>query len=109
MATSIHRKEAVGMDQIVSDYIKSLKISSGLNQQRIYEAWNVCSGVSAYTLDRYYKNGTLYITLSSSVLRTQLFLQRPSLIYSMNQYLEKDPLFTKDDKKVGFIKQLVLK
>ena len=34
----IHRKQAVTMDELVSAYIKQMKIAAGLNTQRIFEA-----------------------------------------------------------------------
>ncbi len=109
MATHMHRKEAVGMDQIVSAYIKSMKIAAGLNTQRVFAAWDACSGAGPYTLRRFYRGGKLYITLSSSVLRSQLFLQRDVLIEKMNAFLTQDVLFTTDNKTVGFIQELILK
>ena len=109
MATSIHRKEAVGMDKIVEAYIKSMKIAAGLNTQRVFAAWDACSGAGPYTLRRFYRGGKLYITLSSSVVRSQLFLQREVLIEKMNAFLTQDVLFTTDNKTVGFIQELILK
>ena len=109
MATSIHRKEAVGMDKIVEAYIKSMKIAAGLNTHRVFAAWDACSGAGPYTLRRFYRGGKLYITLSSSVMRSQLFLQREVLIEKMNAFLTQDVLFTTDNKTVGFIQELILK
>jgi len=62
MATFIHRKEAMSMEEIVSQYIKSMKIAAGLNTQRIFAAWDACSGAGPFTLKRFFKGGTLYIT-----------------------------------------------
>lgn len=105
----IHRKEAVTMDQLVSAYIKQMKLAAGLNTQRIFEAWDVCSGAAPYTLRRYFRGGKLYITLSSSVIRNQLLFQKDALVEKMNQYLAQDPLFTRDNNTVGYIQTLVLK
>ncbi len=109
MAIRIHRKEPVGMDKIVSEYIRSMKIASGLNTQRIFAAWDACSGAGPFTLKRFFRGGKLYITLDSSMLRSQLFLQRAELIRKMNAYLSSDELFTADNKTVGFIEELILR
>ena len=109
MAVQIHRKEAVGMDKVVEDFIKSMKITAGLNTQRVFEAWDDCSGAAEFTLKRFYRDGKLYITLKSSVVRSQLFLQKDLLVEKMNAFLAQDALFVKDYDKVGYIKQLVLK
>ena len=107
--TRIHRKEAVGMDKIVEAYIKSMKIAAGLNTQRVFAAWDACSGAASYTLRRFFRGGKLYITLNSSVVRSQLFLQKNLLIEKMNAFLSQDALFTNDNKTVGFIQELILK
>ena len=109
MSIQIHRKEAVGMDKIVADYIKSMKIAAGLNTQRVFVAWDACSGAGPCTLRRFYRGGKLYITLNSSVVRSQLFLQRDLLIEKMNAFLAQDELFTDDNRTVGFIQELILK
>ena len=109
MAVQIHRKEAVGMDKIVENYIKSMKLAAGLNTQRVFAAWDACSGAGPFTLRRFYRGGKLYITLNSSVLRSQLYLQKEELIRKMNAFLQQDSLFTNDNKTVGFIQELILK
>ncbi len=105
----IHRKEAVGMEKLVESFIREMKITAGLNTQRIFEAWDACSGAGPYTLKRFFRDGKLYITLNSSVLRSQLFLQKDLLVQKMNAFLSEDALFVKDYPKVGYVKQLILK
>lgn len=105
----IHRKEAVTMEQVVSNYIKQMKLAAGLNTQRIFEAWDACSGAGPFTLRRFYRGGKLYITLSSSVYRNQLLFQKEELIRKMNAWLDGDPLFTADNRSTGFIQELILK
>ena len=76
----IHRKEAVSMDQLVQQYIKSMKLAAGLNTQRIFAAWDACSGSGPFTLRRFFRGGKLYITLGSSVIRNQLYFQKAELV-----------------------------
>ena len=109
MAVKIHRKEAVRMDQLVEAFIKSMRIAAGLNTQRVFAAWDACSGAGPYTLKRFYRGGKLYITLNSSVIRSQLYFQRDVLIEKMNAFLAQDTLFTADNRSVGFIQELMLK
>lgn len=109
MAVKIHRKEAVRMDQLVEEFIKSMRIAAGLNTQRVFAAWDACSGAGPYTLKRFYRGGKLYITLNSSVIRSQLYFQRDILIEKMNAFLAQDKLFTADNRSVGFIQELILK
>lgn len=97
------------MDELVKQYIKSMKLASGLNTQRIFEAWDACSGAGEFTLKRYFRDGKLYITLSSSVVRNQLHFQKQDLVEKMNRFLLDDSLFTEDNSTVGFIQELILK
>ena len=105
----IHRKEAVSMEVLVQQYIKSMRLAAGLNTQRIFAAWDACSGAGPFTLRRFFRGGTLYITLNSSVIRNQLYFQREELVRKMNAFLSQDELFTADNRTVGEIRQLVLR
>ena len=105
----VRRKEALTMEEVIEEYIKSAKMASGLNTQRIFAAWDACSGAGPFTLKRYFRSGTLYITLNSSVIRNQLSFKKEALIEKMNAALSGDPLFTSDNRTVGFVKELVLK
>ena len=97
------------MQEAIEEYIKSAKMASGLNTQRIYAAWDDCSGAGPFTLKRYFRAGTLFITLNSSVIRNQLSFQKEALIEKMNATLSGDSLFTPDNRSVGFVKELVLR
>ena len=109
MAVQIHRKEAIGMDEIVQQYIKSMRLAAGLNTQRIFAAWDACSGAAPFTLKRFFRGGKLYITLNSSVIRNQFYFQRDVLVEKMNAFLSEDELFTADNRTVSFIEDLILK
>ena len=105
----IARKQALSMDEVVSMYIKSMKLTAGLNTQRIFSAWDDASGAASFTLKRFFRDGKLYITLNSSVVRNQLSFQSDALIEKMNAILSQDELFTRDDPRVSFVKELILK
>ena len=105
----IERKTAIGMEELVRMYIDSMKISSGLNTQLIYSAWDQASGAADYTIKKYFRAGKLYVTLSSSVVRNQLSFQKEALKEKMNQLLSGDKLFTKDDPRVTLVQEIILK
>ena len=103
------RKEALGMDQLVPMFVRAMKLDAGLNTQRVFLAWDEISGVRDFTLRRFYRDGKLYVTLSSSMVRTHLEFQKEALLRAVNEFLEKDDLFVKDGGKVGFVKEIILK
>ena len=105
----IGRKDAQGMEELIGQYIREMKLSAGFNRQRIFEAWDAVSGASRYTLDRLYRDGMLYCTISSSVVRNQLYFQRDVLVQKMNEYLEKDTMLVRDSRNNPMITNLILK
>lgn len=105
----IGRKDAQGMQELVSQYIREMKLSAGFNRQRVFEAWDAVSGASRYTVDRFFRDGMLYCTISSSVVRNQLYFQRDVLLAKMNEYLDNDEMFVRDAKGGPVIKNLILK
>lgn len=109
MAGGIRRKEAVGMQELVSQFIREMKIASGINRQRVAEAWEKVTGASRYTLDVNYDRGVVYCSLSSSVVRNQLYFQKDVIMHKMNEFLAADDLFVKDPKGNPAVKALVLK
>ncbi len=94
----LRRQEAVGMDRLVDQFIKEMKLSSGLKKQRAEEAWSKVSGAGRYTLGVSLFKGVMTCTLSSSVVRNQLYLQRDVLLQALNEVLEKDELFFTDGR-----------
>ena len=105
----INRKDPVAMGELVQEFIKSMKLSAPLNTRRIFEAWDQASGASRYTLRRYFRDGKLYITLNSSMARNQLSFQKDALVRRINEILRGDELFLKDDPRVRFVEELILK
>ena len=105
----IHRKQALGMEEVIDQYIRSMKLAAGLNTQRVFAAWDEVSGAASATLRRYYRDGVLRVSLASSVQRFELGLQKAQMIERMNAWLLQDDLLVKDDPKVGLVKDIILK
>ena len=105
----IRRKEAVGMDELVTQFIREMRLSSGINQQRVAEAWSVVSGAARYTLSVSYVGAIVYVSLNSSMARNQLYYQRDVLMKKMNELLAADSLFVGDPKGGPAVKNLILK
>ena len=105
----VQRKEALPIEDVLHEYIRTMKLGAGLNTHRVFAAWDEVSGAGSFTLRKFYRDGILYVTLSSSMVRNQLEFQKDALVLSVNGFLEKDALFDKDCKAVGYVKQIVLK
>ena len=96
------------MGELVENFIMEMKLASGLNRQRVMEAWNAVSGAQRYTVDIFLKDGVLYCTLGSSMVRNQLYFQKDVLLGQINEYLDSDTLFVKEGDG-PYIKELVLR
>ena len=105
----IGRKEAQGMRELVEQYIKEMKLAAGFNRQRVFEAWDAVSGASRYTVGRFFRDGMLYCTISSSVVRNQLYFQRDILVRKMNEYLRSEDVMVCGNDDSDLIKNLILK
>ena len=105
----IHRKDPMAMEELVQMFIRSMKLSAGLNTRRIFEAWDAVSGAARHTQRRYFRDGKLYITLDSSMVRNQLGYRKAELVDRINALLNEDDLFLKDDPQVKKVEELILK
>ena len=108
-AGKMRRQQAVGMGELVKQFIKEMKLDRGMNRQRLGEVWNTVTGAARYTLAVNLENGVLYCTISSSVVRNQLYFQREALIQQMNEALKKDEMFLWDWQSGPCVKALVLR
>ena len=97
------------MDELVTQFIKDMKLSAGLGRQRACEAWAKVSGAGRYTLDVSFNNGVMVCVISSSVVRNQLYFQRERLLRSLNDVLASDDLFAGSENKNGIVKTLILR
>ena len=103
------RRDAVGMDELVEEFIRDMKLTAGLNRQRVIQAWNAVSGAGRYTIDVYVKDKVMYCSIGSSMARNQLYFQKDILVQTLNEELQKDELLTWDWSKGPCVKSLVLR
>ena len=104
----LRRRDAVGMGELVEDFIREMKLTAGLNRQRVKEAWDVVSGAGRHTVDIYIKGKVMYCTLGSSMVRNQLYFQKDVLLNQLNTYLENDELYVKEGE-APYITELILR
>lgn len=105
----VPRKTAITVDEALKAFLRQSRLTAGLNTQRIFSAWDQASGAGLYTVRRFFRDGKLYITVNSSVVRSQLLFQKDALVEKINSILSDDILFDGEDKAVGFVKELILK
>ncbi len=105
----VPRKEAVSMGEIVPLFLRASGLSAGLNTRRVFAAWDEVSGAKEFTLRKFYRDGKLFVSMSSSMVRSHLEFQKDYILRALNAFLENDSLFDKTCGKVGLVKEIILK
>jgi hypothetical protein len=90
MAKRLSNDSPIG--NILSEIIKTNKLESGLNQVSVEDAWRntMGNGVNTYTRNIILKNTTLYVELTSAVLREELSYGKDKIIKIINEELGRD-------------------
>lgn len=79
------------IQDILSSFVKHNKLEKGLDNVRVGAAWRelLGKGVQNYTTNVRLQNKTLYVNLSSSVLREELSYGKDKIIKLINDELGK--------------------
>ena len=85
---------------ILKEFIKEEHLEEGLERLRIFKTWDLIVGDAGAraTSNKFFKDGVLYCTISSSIVRTQLYYMKDDIVVLMNKMLNGD-----------IVKKLVLK
>lgn len=105
----IEKKTAISAGDAIKAFLKQSRLTPVLNSRRVFDAWDTASGAAAYTVRRFFRDGKLYITLNSSVVRSQLSYQKEALLEKINSILKDDILFDCEDSTTGQVREIVLK
>ena len=80
------RNNTEQIGDVLRKFLRQEGLESPLNEFRLVEAWKDVVGptIYRYTTNLYIKNQTLFVHLSSSVLRQELQMQREALVRHLN-------------------------
>lgn len=86
------RNEQLNMGDALNEFIKENKLQKGIDRVDAREAWEklMGNGVNNYTTQVELRNETLFVSLSSSVLRQELSMGKSKIITMLNEELGKD-------------------
>ena len=90
MAKRLNNESSIG--DVLKEFIQSNKLQSGIDQISVKEAWVslMGNGVNSYTKNVTLKGETLYVELSSSVLREELSHGKSKIITMINEELKRE-------------------
>lgn len=82
----MRRSKTISIAEALDDYIKAMNIGDKLGEASVLNSWNEIVGkaISSRTTRIYIKDHTLFVHLSSSVVRNELLMLRQALIERIN-------------------------
>lgn len=88
------REEAKPLGVILEQLIKEVGLTESLERIDIFNAWDNAVGerVASVTIGKFFRDGTLFCTISSSMIRNQLYYQLESIKNKINSELAGFPV-----------------
>ncbi|PTX43651.1 uncharacterized protein DUF721 [Christiangramia gaetbulicola] len=86
------KNEEMKLGDLLKSFVDENKLDKGLNQVKIRDVWNSQMGpaIEKYTTAIKLKNDTLFVQLSSSVLREELSYGKEKIIRNLNEEMGKE-------------------
>ena len=80
------------ISEVLKDFIAVNKLQAGMDVVNVQEAWKnlMGNGVNSYTQEVILKGSTLYVKLTSAVLREELSYGKQKIIAMINEELRKE-------------------
>ena len=84
--------EIKSLKSVLNNLIDKNSLNDGLNNVKIQSLWKKTMGgnVNSYTTEIYLKKKTLYVSLSSSVLRQELSYGKQKIVDLINEEIGKN-------------------
>lgn len=85
----MNRKEAESIGMIIRKFMREEGLESPLNEYRLIQSWKdvLGPGIAAYTGDLFIKNQTLYVHITSPVIRQELMMGREAIVRNLNKHV----------------------
>lgn len=90
------RENTQVIKDILQEFIKEEHLEDGLQRVRIFRTWDLVVGEAGAraTTNKFFRDGILYCTINSSIVRTQLYYRKEDIALQMNKMLN-DSLVSK--------------
>ena len=90
MARQVSNEGSIG--DVLKEFIEKNKLQAGMDKINVEEAWKslMGNGVNSYTKEVVLKGTTLYVSLTSAVLREELSYGKQKIIKMINEELRKE-------------------
>jgi hypothetical protein len=90
MARRLGNEGSIG--DVLKEFIEKNKLQAGMDKIKVEDAWKslMGNGVNSYTKEVVLKGTTLYVSLTSAVLREELSYGKQKIIKMINEELRKE-------------------
>ena len=90
MARRVSNEGSIG--DVLKEFIERNKLQAGMDKIDVQEAWKslMGNGVNSYTKEVLLKGTTLYVSLTSAVLREELSYGKEKIVKMINEELGKE-------------------
>jgi len=90
MAKRFNEEQPIG--DVLKQFMQANRLQDGMDKLDVREAWKnlMGNGVNNYTREIMLRNNTLYVELTSSVLREELSLGKAKIIAMINDELKRE-------------------
>lgn len=94
------RENTQRLAAIIAEFIKEEGLEDGLMRTKVFASWDIVVGEAGAraTVGKFLKDGVLYCTINSSMVRTQLYYRKEDIVSRINELVSSD-----------VVKKLVLK
>lgn len=81
------RRKTETVTDVLHQYLRMNGLEGPLNEYRLLQAWEevMGEGVARYTTQKYLRNQTLYVHLTSAALKADLMMRRGEIIKQLNE------------------------
>lgn len=85
----MRRRNTETIRDVIEQFLKQKKLDKPLFEKKIMDAWPEVLGknIMDYSSNLSVKNRKLYVTITSSVLRHDLFITRENIVQSLNNHV----------------------
>ncbi len=83
----MRRSNTQSLGEVLKEYIKEVQIERKLKEVDVVQSWEDLLGktIAHYTTKIYIRNQMLYVTISSAVVKNELFMMREEIKRKINE------------------------
>lgn len=89
---SMRKSNVQGISEVLEEIKKKYRLNNKIDEAQVRLCWDQMMGpaIAKYTREIYLKQGTLYVGLTSAVLRQELQLGTQQIIRNLNETLGQE-------------------